>query len=190
MSVYFTSDSHFGHRAMIERQWRPQFATVAEMNEYMVDNWNVVVGPKDIVWHLGDFGMGGMMHFLQIVPRLHGTIHLITGNHDHPWPGGRDAHKYQQAWLDAGFASIQQYARRRIHGTNVMMCHFPYEVDERHGALFKRYQLQDDGDWLIHGHVHGAWKVKGRQINVGVDVWDFRPVHLDQIAEIMSAGPQ
>jgi calcineurin-like phosphoesterase family protein len=34
----------------------------------------------------------------------------------------------------------------------------------------------DNGLPLIHGHVHNSWKVNGRQINVGVDVWDFTPV--------------
>lgn len=28
----------------------------------------------------------------------------------------------------------------------------------------------------LHGHVHEKWRVLGRQVNVGVDVWDYRPV--------------
>lgn len=188
--VWYTSDSHFGHRAMIERAWRPQFTSVADMDECMITRWNEEVHPDDTVWHLGDFGLGGMMHFLQIVPKLHGTIHLITGNHDHPWPGLRNSYKYQRAWLDAGFASIQQYMRRRISGQSVLLNHFPYDVDNRHGVLFRPYQPQDVGDWLIHGHVHGAWRIKRKQINVGVDVNDFRPVDQDEIVKIMSEGPQ
>lgn len=187
--LWFTADSHFGHRSMVERKWRPMFSTVAEMDQTMIENWNSTVAPSDAVWHLGDFGMGGMMHFLPLVSRLHGTKHLITGNHDHVWPGGRDSHKHQRAWLDAGWVSIQQYARRRIAGQSVLLNHFPYDVDDRHGASFKPYQPQDVGDWLLHGHVHDAWKVRGRQLNVGVDVNGFKPVHLDEIIQIMSDGP-
>jgi calcineurin-like phosphoesterase family protein len=34
--------------------------------------------------------------------------------------------------------------------------------------------------------VHEKWKVSddGRMINVGVDVWDFKPVHVDQLLEL------
>lgn len=188
--VWYTADTHYGHLSMISRAWRPQFQSVAEMDDCMITHWNESVHRDDTGWHLGDFGLGGMMQFLRIVPKLNGTIHLITGNHDHVWPGGRSSYKYLQGWLNAGFASIQQYQRRKIAGQSVMMSHFPYDVDDRHGSLFKPYQPQDVGDWLIHGHVHGAWKVRGRQINVGVDVWDFKPVNQDQIIEIMAGGPQ
>ena len=185
--VHFTADTHFSHRSMVERKWRPMFSTVAEMDECMITNWNENVHPDDTVWHLGDFALGGMMHFLPLVKKLHGTIHLITGNHDHPWPGGRSSHKYQAAWLEAGFASIQQYARRKIAGQSVLLNHFPYDTDERHGLLFIPYQPRDIGDWLLHGHVHSAWHVRGRQINVGVDVNGFTPVPLDQVIALMGA---
>lgn len=184
--VKFTSDTHFRHRSMIERKWRPQFESVAEMDDCMITNWNEAVHPSDTVWHLGDFGLGGMMHFLPIVKKLHGTKHLITGNHDHPWPGSRDSHKYQLAWLEAGFASIQQYARRRIAGQAVFLNHFPYSLDSRHDVKFLNYQPQNNGDWLLHGHVHDAWHINGRQINVGVDVNNFTPVDMDEIARLMA----
>ena len=36
--------------------------------------------------------------------------------------------------------------------------------------------------WVnLHGHSHGRLKPQPRQFDVGVDVWDFRPVTLDQI---------
>lgn len=35
----------------------------------------------------------------------------------------------------------------------------------------------DDGEtWLLHGHVHERWRQAERMINVGVDVWEYRPV--------------
>jgi calcineurin-like phosphoesterase family protein len=33
----------------------------------------------------------------------------------------------------------------------------------------------------LHGHSHGRLAPLARQIDVGVDVWDFRPVTLAQI---------
>lgn len=55
-------------------------------------------------------------------------------------------------------------------------------------ARYDQYRPWNHGGWLVHGHVHDAWKVRGRQINVGVDMWDFRPVHLDEITALIRAG--
>ncbi len=54
MSLYFTSDTHFGHKNIIQTCNRP-FASVDEMDEAMVARWNQRVGPDDTVFHLGDF---------------------------------------------------------------------------------------------------------------------------------------
>jgi calcineurin-like phosphoesterase family protein len=36
--------------------------------------------------------------------------------------------------------------------------------------------------WVnLHGHSHGKLKPLPRQFDAGVDVWDFRPVMLDEI---------
>jgi calcineurin-like phosphoesterase family protein len=48
----------------------------------------------------------------------------------------------------------------------------------------------DKGGWLIHGHVHQHWQVLGKQINVSVEVWDFKPANLQAIEEIILNGPQ
>lgn len=49
-------------------------------------------------------------------------------------------------------------------------------------------RLEDNGEVLLCGHVHEKWKTKETKkgslmINVGVDVWDFKPVHIRQIAD-------
>lgn len=187
MTVFFTADTHFSHRSMVERKWRPQYSTVAEMDEDLIARWNETVGPKDVVWHLGDWALGNPVQHLTLVNRLHGRKHLVTGNHDKCWPAFRDAHAWQQAFLEAGFASVQAFARRRVLGKSVLLNHFPYEVDDRHQDLFSEYRPVDTGLWLLHGHVHTEWRVRGRQINVGVDAPgnDFRPVSLEQITAII-----
>jgi calcineurin-like phosphoesterase family protein len=39
-----------------------------------------------------------------------------------------------------------------------------------------------DKAWVnLHGHSHGRLKPLPRQFDVGVDVWDFRPVRLEQV---------
>lgn len=183
-NVFFTADTHFNHQAMITNGWRP-FSSVEEMNETLVQRWNDQVRKNDQVWHLGDFGMGPDPEHLEFLQRLNGEKHLITGNHDKPWPGNRQSHKHQPKWREAGFSSIQAFARRRIAGRSVMISHFPYEGDHTGEDRYEQYRLLDDGEFLLHGHVHDAWQVKGRQINVGVDVWKFYPIPLEQIEEFI-----
>ena len=180
VNVWFTADTHFNHDSMVTKGWRP-FSSREEMNETLVERWNNVVGPKDQVWHLGDWGMGSDFGHLFFLRRLNGEKHLVTGNHDKPWPGNRDAHKHQARWMRCGFESVQSFARRKVGGKRVLLSHFPYAGDHTEVDRYNEYRLTDTGMWLLHGHVHDEWKYNGRQINVGVDVSDWAPVHLDEI---------
>ena len=54
--IFFTSDTHFNHKAIISYCSRP-FESVEEMNDRLIDNWNQVVKPNDTVYHLGDFAL-------------------------------------------------------------------------------------------------------------------------------------
>ena len=57
--TWFTSDTHWGHAGILKESMHCRrdlvFSSVEEMDETMIANWNSVVGPKDEVWHLGDF---------------------------------------------------------------------------------------------------------------------------------------
>ena len=44
-----------------------------------------------------------------------------------------------------------------------------------------RTYKRNDGIWTLCGHVHGAWKVRGRNINVGVDVRGFAPMSSNEV---------
>jgi calcineurin-like phosphoesterase family protein len=46
-------------------------------------------------------------------------------------------------------------------------------------------RLEDDGNWLLCGHVHEKWKIKNKMINIGVDVWNFSPVSIEDISKII-----
>lgn len=184
-NVWFTADTHFGHKAMAAagKGWRP-FDTIEDHDAHLVEQWNSVVRPDDQVWHLGDVGMGSDEATLALVGSLPGHKHLIAGNHDSVWSGHRQAYKVHRRWLEV-FESVQPFARRRIYGKTVLLSHFPYSGDHTEVERYAQFRLPDLGDWLIHGHVHDVWSIKDRQINVGVDVRFWRPVHLDEIAAMM-----
>lgn len=90
--VYFTADTHFDHANIIRFCDRP-FATVEEMNETLIANWNRKVRANDTVFIMGD------MFFRTTDPepilrRLKGKKHLIVGNHDSQWMKKVDLGRY------------------------------------------------------------------------------------------------
>src|SRR3546814_12795510 len=80
MTVFFTSDTHFGHGGALGLFRRP-FESVREMDEAMIARWNETVGPADEVWHLGDFALRKPARYMaEILDRLAGPKHLALGN--------------------------------------------------------------------------------------------------------------
>ncbi len=163
MTIFFTSDTHFGHGGALGLYRRP-FASVVAMNEAIVERWNERVGPDDEIWHLGDFAIRQPAAVVaELLGRLHGSKHLVAGNNDPPAATGLD-----------GWASVHPYIEITADGVSLVLCHYP----------FRSWRGMDKG-WLnLHGHSHGRIKPQPRQFDVGVDVWDFHPVTL---AEILAA---
>ena len=147
MSVYFTSDHHFGHSGARSLYRRP-FESVAEMDQQMVARWNSVVKPQDEVWHLGDFGTRQRPERVaSLVEVLQGRKHLITGNNDDAVVIGCD-----------GWESIQPYAEMSVDGVHLVLCHYP----------FRTWRNMGKGWVNLHGHSHGRLKPLPRQFDVGV----------------------
>jgi calcineurin-like phosphoesterase family protein len=189
MSVFYTSDHHFGHRLVAGLRG---FETVAHHDEFLIAEWEKRVHKEDHVWVLGDLCVSNPNAALEIVDSLPGVKHLISGNHDAVHPMHRNAHKWQRRYLEV-FESVQPFARRRISGLDVLLSHFPYERD-RGAARYTQYRLPDNGAWLLHGHTHGTERLvldengTGREIHVGLDAWDFAPVPQSTIEGLIYEG--
>jgi calcineurin-like phosphoesterase family protein len=160
MATFFTSDTHFGHAGAMALYRRP-FASVADMDAAMVERWNAVVRGEDQVWHLGDFAIRqSEARVANLLHQLHGQKHLIAGNND------------TAVTISApGWSSVQTYAEMRIDGRLLVLCHYP----------FRTWRDMSKGAINLHGHSHGRLKPIARQIDVGVDFWDFRPHTLQQM---------
>ena len=80
--VHFTADTHFGHGAIIRMAQRP-FSSIEEHDQTIVDNWNSVVAPADVVFVVGDFAhKADNERAAKTFGKLRGTKHLVVGNHD------------------------------------------------------------------------------------------------------------
>lgn len=179
--LYFTSDLHFGHRSVITYCNRP-WATVEEMDEGLIERWNETVKPEDLVVIAGDMFFCGATRLKEIMQRLHGRKQLVLGNHD--W--GKIKYSRHQEF---GFQQVcNAISYMSVGKSKVCVNHFPYEGDHTEEDRYLEHRPPYRGMWLLHGHVHNAWKVKGHQINVGVDVWDYRPVSEETIAQIIESN--
>lgn len=79
--IWFTSDTHFYHKGIIDHVPRP-FTTVESMNDLLILWWNAIVPEDAIVFVLGDFAFTGSIEKIKdLVSQLNGTIYLVYGNH-------------------------------------------------------------------------------------------------------------
>ena len=155
MTVFFTSDTHVGDHRTLNIHRRP-FKSVAEMDEALIAGWNEIVGPRDEVWHLGDFARK-LADIASLLERLNGRKHLVRGNND---PAGIEA--------VAGWTSVQDYFELEEDGRRLVLCHYP----------FRSWNGMGRSALNLHGHSHGKLKPMKRQYDVGVDARAFRPVSL------------
>lgn len=175
---WFTADLHVFHRSVIGFCQRP-FRDLDEMHGEIVRRWNAVVLPEDTVYVLGDVSFANKEKTASIVSRLNGVKVLGRGNHD--W-----GHSVSW-WRDVGFAEV----RDGLFRVEEFRCsHFPevasMEAYDNRPKLLS-YGSPTNGTPLLHGHVHTAWKQLGSQINVGMDVWEYAPVSIDELRETLAS---
>ena len=174
MATFFTADLHFGHGKIIEFCDRP-FNDVSEMNQTLIKNWNNKVSNGDHVYIAGDLFYGGRdaagaKEALEIVKKLNGTLHLISGNHDLPYLKNMDYHYL--------FADVDKMRYLKHEGNEIILCHYPM-------AEWSGYFR---GSWHIYGHIHNAknppydyMKTNEKALNAGVDICNFEPVTFDEL---------
>lgn len=204
MSLFFTADQHFGHANILQYEahrrvtpYGQTFASVEAMNEALIEHWNTIVQPDDSVYCLGDFSY--KKHTIaQMLPRLHGHIILVVGNHD-PWFKPSINGEMEQARKEAielGFADAQREIRLELLSIGeILMAHFPYLPPNPEDEAFLRYEnlrpQPGKEAVLLHGHVHSQWQTRRYSnmppmINVGVDVQGLRPVGAEVILGLMN----
>jgi len=172
MTTFFTSDHHFGHANILEYSDRP-FSSIEEHDSVLVDNWNSVVSPGDLVYHLGDFVFGKEKwkydRACELLSVLNGQVHLIRGNHDY----GK--------MLEAPWASVHKYKTIKVKTPDgpqrIFLCHYAMRV----------WNQSHYGVWSLFGHSHGSLVDDPQSLStdVGVDTQGYTPVSFERVGEIM-----
>ena len=175
MNIFFTADSHLGHKNVLKHSNRP-FATIEEHDQAIVQNWNSVVQPNDIVYFLGDLALCHPTMALETASRLNGRKRWIRGNHDHD-PLVKECSRLFEWVKEMCDISIPDAdANRGVQ--HIVLNHYAMRVWNR-----AHY-----GSWHLYGHSHGNLPddPKSQSFDVGVDCHNFTPISYAQVKEIMS----
>lgn len=174
-TTYFTADLHFGHAGIINMCERP-YSTIDEHDAGLIANWNARVQDDDIVYVIGDFAYrANRKRAAWIFSQLRGVKHLIRGNHDHKH--GENLHPTQQL----PWASISERLEILADDgkTTLVLDHYSLRVwrNMRRGAV------------QLFGHSHGNLPGSRQSIDVGVDVFGYRPVTWSEIKQRLDQYP-
>lgn len=175
--IWLTSDTHFGHANILKFRdssgfkFRGDlFESVQHMDETMIERWNSVVKPQDIVYHLGDVIMcdAPVQWMENNWKRLNGHKRLIVGNHDN-------------IKLLAGYGWFEKILMWRMfpeHG--VILSHVPLHNQ----SMINYRQLNEDGSYgkfiNIHGHIHQNLSPGPDYRCVCVEHTNYTPVSIEQ----------
>ncbi len=168
-NIFVTSDTFFGRIEIIETANRP-FDNIQEMNEAMIKNWNDVVKPNDIVYHLGNFAWTPLDAEESLI-RLNGQIKLILGDYDDAM---LEISKYMKDKLE-----IVQSAFYKEQRTNTVLSHWPM-LD---------WPGRNMGVFHFHGHTlreHLTDLKKANRVNACVDNWNYTPKEIKALLELFN----
>ena len=160
MTTFFISDTHFSHSNVLtftREDGTPlrDFSSIEDMNEHIIKQWNSVVRPDDLVYHLGDVVMNE--RYLPIVHRLMGRKILLRGNHDYA-PTLTYLEYFEEVYATYNFKSM-------------ILSHFPLEKN----SIIQRYKVN------VHGHLHANIIKDPTYVNVCVECLDYTPISLEDL---------
>lgn len=166
-NIYVIADHHFYHYNIINYT-RNNFANVDEMNNYIVNRHNEIVGKDDIVLFLGDFCFKNNC-IKEILEKLNGHKFLILGNHD-------------QIELIKNYPvlGLEKVFLNPIKIQNNYFSHEPLIKDEREDIQFQllvnEFLKCADGK-NYHGHIHTKEEIDpNRYQNVTCEALDYKPL--------------
>jgi calcineurin-like phosphoesterase family protein len=154
---WLISDTHFGHRAIIEYEKRP-FQDCIDMEKTIINNWNSVVKKEDRVFHLGDFAFHPLDVTKKIVEQLNGQIYLVQGNHD----------THSVNWYrDCGIKECVKYPI--LMWKFLLLSHEPLYLEKT--TPYRN----------VHGHIHGNRTLSNKHFNVSVENINYTPISLKEV---------
>lgn len=148
------------------------------MDYKLIENWNKKVPPSGLVFHLGDFALGGYEFWKKIRDQLNGEIILIKGNHDQK---NMSSTAEQELFTHVSWQMYIQVENRKL-----WLNHYPFLCYA--GVYREPHKLI----YQLYGHVHSGPCKKGQDIprliytypmqyDVGVDNNNYEPISWEEL---------
>jgi calcineurin-like phosphoesterase family protein len=208
MKIWFTADTHFGHRRIPlytrryfclskeERKkvdfiwgsggpsscnwskWTPSWQSISRMNDYLISRINDVVRKDDVLWHLGDFCYAPKNRLEEFVKNYLERINCKN---------------IFLCWGNHDDKRISKYFKQ---------CHERYELNINNKLIVLSHYAQavwnksHNGSWMLYGHCHSTaedWLDKFMpqrlSIDVGVDnvykiFGEYRPISFEEVNDL------
>lgn len=176
--IWFTSDLHMSHDK--EFLWGPRgFKNQHEMNEAIVERWNNVVEPDDIVYNLGDMALSDVDDAIKYLKKLNGTQWWIRGNHDTQKKIETICKACPHISLisnpEASWSTMIIYEKKY----HFLLTHYPTLTANFDDKKLSRHVIN------LHGHTHQQKNFLQAEnpfmYHVGVDSHLCRPVHVEEV---------
>jgi calcineurin-like phosphoesterase family protein len=163
MTIFFTSDSHLGHKNIIKYSNRP-FASVEEMDNIIIANYNSVVKEGDTVYDLGDFSFTNPKKYLD---QLNVLPIRIKGSHDHDL---KESSSPRMLVIKPNNL-VDEYGEQ----ISITLCHY----------AMRSWEKSHYGSWCLWGHHHGMLEPYGLSFDCGTDTNNFYPYSLEDVTKKM-----
>lgn len=168
--IWVTSDLHLNHYSLfnfedynLAKNKLTWIKTLDEYNRMIINAINQVVGENDILYILGDIGMGSSMNLRPLIQSIHGRKILIYGNHDHFSPQDAISFGFIAAFKGPMFLPESQ--------GKIILSHYPaYE------ALNNPYVAYN-----VHGHIHNGRLNLPQFINANIAENNYSPILLNDL---------
>jgi len=172
--IWITSDQHYGHANILHYAIRP-FENVQEMDRELIRRHNEVVQSKDTVYIVGDFTLNGHDFAVNVMEQLNGNLVFLPGSHDGRW--------FDRNLGDGRIRCVDSiYIIEKAAPVPIVLCHY----------AMLRWPRSHYKSWCLVGHSHGKLASilpdsieAGLQLDVGVDVWNYYPVSLEKVTQVM-----
>lgn len=162
-NCFFTSDTHFFAERTFTLSKRP-FVNLKFSDLNIISRWNSVVTSNDIVYHLGDFGNGEYVSFLNFK-----KMYLVAGNYEKKYKVNTGV------LLSDPRVELLKDKEITIDGNKYVLTHEP--ITNKYG----------DDKFYLFGHIHASQRIKSNGINVGIDANNYYPVSKDKIIWLKNA---
>jgi calcineurin-like phosphoesterase family protein len=165
MKIYATTDTHFGHEMLVEKNYRP-----VDFERIILANIKKVQG--DLLIHCGDFCIGDdeewVKRYMEAAKGFKTKV-LVRGNHD----------KKSDVWyIERGFAFVCETFTADYFGKNIIFSHVP---------CYQAIITLTVPVINVHGHMHGnghrGEEPKNGMINIDIapELNNYELVNIEKI---------